>query len=161
VRGFGRLGKLTRTNGQPKEITMSMYKNLTATERKSHFRNLVSLAARDGVIRDEESAVLGYVAGKWKLTDAEIKEVTANPNAITASFPTDRATCFHQLYDIVEMMIIDGDVRKVERELCTALAVKLGFAPDAVNVVIKGILEGNLKMMDEKDIHATLMKQLA
>ena len=41
---------------------MSMYKNLTATERKSHFRNLVSLAARDGVIRDEENAVLGYVA---------------------------------------------------------------------------------------------------
>lgn len=139
---------------------MSSGRNLSISKRKSHFRNIVSLATKDGTIGDEEKQVLAFVANKWGLTDDEITEVTTKPDNVIISFPTDREDCFHQLYDIVEVMIIDGVVNKGERQLCDALAVKLGFEVSAVDTVIKGILDGNISMKREEDIQAGLMKQL-
>jgi len=143
-----------------KEGVMSFAKNMSAEERKSHLRNLVSMSAKDGVLKEEEKSVLAYVAKKWNLSDAEISEVTKNPNSVKVSFPKDRLTSFHQLYDLTEMMIIDGEVRKAERELCTALAVNLGFKPEAVDTIIKGILNGNMSYSPEKEIQDKLIKLL-
>jgi len=138
---------------------MSFAKKLSAEERKSHLRNLVSMAAKDGVLKDEEKSVLAFVAKKWNLTDMEIAEVTKNPNSVKVSFPKDRLACFQQLYDLTEMMIIDGEVRKAERELCAALAVNLGFKPDTVDTIIKAILNGNMSYTPENEIQDKLIKQ--
>jgi len=139
---------------------MSQANRLTTEERKSHLRNLASLAAKDGVIRAEEKAVLAHVAGKLNLSDADIKDVTSRPNEIKLSIPKDRTACFHQLYDLTEMMIIDGEVRKAERELCTSLAVNLGFKAPDIDVIIKAILNGNMSYTPENEIRDKLIKQL-
>ncbi|MCB1070234.1 MAG: hypothetical protein H7A43_00755 [Verrucomicrobia bacterium] len=139
---------------------MSYADNLSIQERRSHFRNVASVAAKDGVINNEERAVLAFVAQKWKLTDEDLRDVTEHPNAIEMALPNDRLACFQQLYDLVEIMIVDGMVRIKERELCTSLAVNLGFTPDAVDTIIQAILKGNLSSRDEKDIQADLIRKL-
>lgn len=139
---------------------MSYADNLSMQERRSHFRNVASVAAKDGVINNEERAVLAFVAQKWKLTDEDLRDVTEHPNAIEMALPNDRLACFQQLYDLVEIMIVDGMVRIKERELCTSLAVNLGFTPDAVDTIIQAILKGNLSSRDEKDIQADLIRKL-
>lgn len=133
---------------------------LSEQERRSHFRNVASLAAKDGEIGREERAVLAYVARKWNLTDADVREVSEQPNRIEVRFPKDRPTAFQQLYDLVEVMIVDGKVKKTERDLCTALAVNLGFLPTAVDTIIQGILKGNLSSSSEQAIQADLARQL-
>ena len=95
-----------------------------------------------------------------KLTDEDLRDVTEHPNAIEMALPNDRLACFQQLYDLVEIMIVDGMVRIKERELCTSLAVNLGFTPDAVDTIIQAILKGNLSSRDEKDIQADLIRKL-
>ena len=139
---------------------MSYADNLSIQERRSHFRNVASVAAKYGVINNEERAVLAFVAQKWKLTDEDLRDVTEHPNAIEMALPNDRLACFQQLYDLVEIMIVDGMVRIKERELCTSLAVNLGFTPDAVDTIIQAILKGNLSSRDEKDIQADLIRKL-
>jgi uncharacterized tellurite resistance protein B-like protein len=133
---------------------------LSLDERRSHLRNLVALAAKDGVIRDEERAVLVYVAGRMGLSDTDMDDAINRPDEIHMSFPADRTVSFHQLYDLTEMMIIDGEVRKVERELCTSFAIRLGFKPEDINVVIQAILTGNRSGASEEDIRAGLLKKL-
>ncbi len=135
-------------------------KSIPLEQRKSHFRNLAALAGKDTRIVDAEQGVLAYVAAKWGLSDRDIADSNANPNAIEVTIPAARELCFQQLYDLVEMMIIDGVMKRDEKALCVALAAKLGFEAEAVDRIAHGIADGNRQGVEEETIHARLRKAL-
>lgn len=135
-------------------------KSIPMDQRRSHFRNLAALAGKDAHIADAEKGVLAYVAAKWGLSDHDIAESNANPNAIEVTIPGTRELCFQQLYDLVEMMIIDEVMKRDEKALCQAMAGKLGFAPEAVDRIAHGIADGNRQGVDEDVIQTRLRKAL-
>lgn len=139
---------------------MKELKSVPLTQRKSHFRNLAALAGKDGAIRPEERSVLAFVAAKWGLSDRDIEDTNTNPNAITLSLPEGREERFQELYDLCEMMLIDGVVKKDEKSLCQAMAEKLGFPGTAVDSVLQAIVAGNRRGDDESQIHVALRKTL-
>lgn len=138
---------------------MPDFSHLSLDERRSHFRNLVAAASRDGSIASEERIALAYAARKWGLSQADAEAITANPDSVALDFPESKAARFHQLYDIVELMMMDGVLKKTEKELCHALATKLGFGSGAVDVVKDGILAGHRAGMTEDKIQAELLKK--
>lgn len=139
---------------------MKKLQDIPLAQRKSHFRNLVAMAGKDGAIGSEERSVLAYVAAKWGLSDREVAEVSSNPNVVKLAAPDSRETCFQQLYDLVEMMIIDGVMKKDEKALCQALAQFLGFPAGAIDRIAQGILEGNRQGQDETATQADLRRKL-
>ncbi len=136
-----------------------MKKTYTPEQRKSHLRNLAALAMKDGRLDRKEKDLLEVMAREWGLSTDEVRTIGEHPNEIEFVVPDSPETCFAMLYDVVEMAIIDGELKKMERDICDAMAHRLGFQADAVRIIINGILEGNRNLTDPEDIRkATRLK---
>jgi hypothetical protein len=140
---------------------MKSFSDLPAEIRLSHFKFVVAASGADSDLTEEERSVLGFVSRKWGLSQTEVDQVYRNPAVIEFVISDSREVCFHQLYDLVEMAIIDSKLKQAERQMCLGYAAQLGFPEDAVDTVIQGILEGNQAGKSEEDIQAGLMARLA
>jgi uncharacterized tellurite resistance protein B-like protein len=138
----------------------SELKNLPVEIRLNHFRNIVTSASVDGKLEESERAVLGFVAQKWGLSQREVDAVYRDPDSIEAVITDDRTVCFHQLYDVVEMAIIDGQLKRSEKTFAIAIAQQLGYNEAAVDMVVQGILKGNQQGLTEAAIHQQLLAEL-
>ena len=90
----------------------------------------------------------------------EVGAIEAHPNDIEFVVPDSADTRFAMLYDTVEMAIIDGELKITERDICDALAHRLGFPTNAVRTIINGILEGNSNVADPDDIRKAVRQKL-
>lgn len=135
-------------------------KRLSPAGKLSHFRNLVVMAFKDGTLAAPERDMLTILASKWGLTPAQASEVLSKPNGIALTVPKDEDTRFQQLYDITELMIIDGVVGAKEKALCIGLAKELGFDGKAIDVIIEEILSGNRLLRSEDQIQGAIRSRL-
>ncbi|HBA85258.1 MAG TPA: hypothetical protein DCZ95_14315 [Verrucomicrobia bacterium] len=139
---------------------MTHVKNLSSDQKKCHLRNLTALAMKDGKLAQSERDLLEVIAREWGFSQKEMDAVAAHPNTIEFKIPGDPDARFHMLYDFIEMMIIDGELKNVERELCEAMTERLGFPQTAIRTIINGILEGNRNLSDPDDIRAGLRRKI-
>lgn len=135
-------------------------KRLSPAGKLSHFRNLVVMALKDGKLAAPERDMLTILANKWGLTPAQASEVLGKSDRIALTVPKDEDTRFQQLFDITEMMIIDGVVGAKEKELCAGLAKELGFDRKAIDVIIEEILSGNRLLRSEDQIQGAIRSRL-
>ena len=133
---------------------------LNSEERKSHFRNIVAMVSKDGVIGDQEQAMLAFTAAKWGLSNDEAGVVLTNPDAVELHIPESGEDRFQQLYDLTEAMIIDGVMKAGEKQFCEKIALELKFKISAVQQIVDGILEGNLSASPESEIQQRLREVL-
>lgn len=139
---------------------MRSIKDISPEEKKYHFRNLVVMSLADGKITDDEKSVLGYAASKWGISKEVQDEVMQHLEEIESKVPDDPEVRFQQLYDLVEIMIIDGELKIVEKDLCSKIAQALGYQPAAVDVVKNGILAGNRKYSSQEEMHKVIKARL-
>ncbi len=137
-----------------------MKNTFTPEQRKSHLRNLAAVAIKDGRLDRKEKDLLEVMAREWGLSMDEVRAIGEHPNEIEFIVPDSPDTRFSMLYDVVEMAIIDGELKKVERDICDAMAHRLGFQADAVRTIINGILEGNRSLTDPEDIRKATRQKL-
>ena len=135
-------------------------KKLTPKQKLSHFRNLVVVSLQDGEIGEAEKTMLKILADKWELSADEINQVLGNPDTIELALPTDPEACFQQIYDLTELMIIDGVLKSSEKEICLGMATKLGHDPSVVDIIIEEILAGNQHLSSEERIHAAIKARM-
>lgn len=115
--------------------------------RLSHIRNLVGLAASDGELDKAELDLIFRVGARVGLSSQELLRIVQRPNSISFRAPNNFAERIEQLYDMVLVMLIDGDVHQNEVALCKLTAIRLGFREqiierlvlDVINMVAKGI----------------------
>lgn len=112
-------------------------------KKQSHIKNLIEVALADGVIDNDEIILLLNVAGRMKVTEQQVDEIKANLHAIKFISPSRAKERFHQVYDLVCMMMANGRIDPKELELCKSLALKLGYMPLIVDDFIK-IIEKNI-----------------
>jgi len=114
---------------------------------KDHFRNLIYLSAVDGKIDRRELEFLSYLAFRWGLTQKEleeiIKEVLSKPEVIDRyKPPKTNKEKLDQLFDLIGMMMADGEIDQRELDFCMTIAVKMGLRPSIVPQIIMTIVEG-------------------
>ena len=139
---------------------MTELKKMSPDIRKSHFKNIVAMASQDGVIKEAERSMLAFVANKWGLSSTELNEITSNPDAVQLVIPDDDEARFQEIYDLVETVIIDEELKIKEKEFCKNMAAALGYPETTIDVIIKGILEGNQAMDSESRIQSTIKDKL-
>ena len=137
-----------------------MKKTYTPEQRKSHLRNLIALAMKDGQLDRREKDLLEIIAQEWGLSSDEIGVIEADPNKIEFVVPDSPDTRFAMLYDTVEMAIIDGELKRAELDICDALAHRLGFPAHAIRTIIDGILEGNKNVAAPDEIRKSVRRKL-
>ncbi|MBP7828472.1 MAG: hypothetical protein KA248_01000 [Kiritimatiellae bacterium] len=133
----------------------------SSAEKMSHFRNLALVALRDGKLAGAERDLLNYLARKWGLSDAQVEEVLAHPDRVKLSIPRDEPSRFQQLYDLVDMMIIDGVLGAQEKALCVSFAMALGMDSGLIPVIVEEIVAGDQLLRSEEQIQAAVRVRMA
>ncbi len=120
---------------------MGIFEGKETKKRKSHFKNLVALSMADGVLRESEIKLLSLIGSRLNLSKKEIKSVFQNPSKIQYNRPTDSKERFSQLFDLIALMMVDGNIDRREMDFCMTVASSLGFRPTAVQELVDKIVK--------------------
>jgi hypothetical protein len=115
-------------------------------KKQSHIKNLIEVALSDGNIDEEEMVLLLNLAKSLDITQEEIYQIRINPGKVNFHPPYRARERFNQIYDLVCMMMVDGEINKNELKLCKDLALKLGYLPlivdDFIYIITRNISDG-------------------
>lgn len=97
------------------------------TQDKGHFKNLVLIANADGIVTEEEHALLDRIGRKIGLNEVQIKEIKENPSQFSIIPPVSKVERLEQMVQLIKMMQADGSIDQHEYSLLELLAIRLGF----------------------------------
>ena len=128
--------------------------------KKSHLKNLYSVAMADGKLANEEFDLLLNIANKMYLEPSIVQNVIHFPDDITFHIPTHDKEKLDQIYDCVCMAVIDGEINELEISICKLISVKLGFRPVVVDNIIEHILHSVIKGVASEIALRNLLNEL-
>jgi uncharacterized tellurite resistance protein B-like protein len=118
-----------------------LFNSYDKKKRRSHFKNLFSVARADGdVDRAEMDLVIG-LAEKFHMSTDEVTRIIRNPEDIALVTPKTAEERMEHLYDLITVMMIDGRIDEKELFLCKSLAVKLGCREETVDSLLRDLIE--------------------
>tara|TARA_R110002050_G_scaffold149463_1_gene276096 strand:+ start:148691 stop:149092 length:402 start_codon:yes stop_codon:yes gene_type:complete len=112
---------------------------------KQHFKNLLSVAFADGILDKAELEFLFKKSDKFFITAEDIEGLIENSMHISPMVIEDKKERAEKMLDLIQMMLIDGEVNPFERRLCMSFGVSLGFAPEKMDAII----DGTTKIIEE------------
>lgn len=116
---------------------LDLYEHSEQRRNLAHFATLASLAAVDGVITEEEKAVLDKFAFTLNITDAEYKEVMKEENKYPIETPHSSEKRLKRLFDFFKMAFADRQIDDSQMDLINKYAVGLGYSPEDAEQIIK------------------------
>jgi uncharacterized tellurite resistance protein B-like protein len=131
------------------------------TTAKSHMRNLIEIAAADGVLASEEQKLLEYAAFRNNISAAQLKDIQAGDiTRIRFQVPRNEEVKFAQLYDLVHMMSVDKNIHTEELRLCEIFAIKFGYRKEVVREMIQMIRQNIEKWIGPKETMEMVWKEM-
>jgi len=109
-------------------------------KRLSHIKNLVALAAADGEIDKSELDLIFRIGAKVGLSGDELKRIISRPESISFRAPDYFRERIEQLYDMVLVMMIDGEIHDNEVLLCKLTAKRLGFKHQIIDKMVNDVI---------------------
>ncbi len=109
--------------------------------RLQHFRNLVSLSAVDGIIKDVERVALSQIAFEREIPLDRLNIMISRANEYTYLIPQNQKEKETQLHEMIDLALIDGELSAAEMELITMVAEKLGFGKDELDKMMESHLK--------------------
>lgn len=108
--------------------------------KKTQLGMLVQLATIDNELASSESRWLQKIGLGIGLKEDEIDEVFRKPGQTYTSFThLSIEERFEYLYNLIQLMKIDGKIFLSEIDFCRKAAEKLGFQPGVVKALSSGI----------------------
>lgn len=123
---------------------MSAKAILNRSDRKktmSHIRNLIALAYADGKFTDDEKMYIAMVAEESGINKEEFKKIVQNPEKIKFHVPKNDEDKIEELYDLILLMMVDGELDENEILFCRMIALKLGFSYQIVDEIVNAIID--------------------
>jgi uncharacterized tellurite resistance protein B-like protein len=112
-----------------------------SNSNKSHLSNLINLALADGKIVEEERSLFLKIGKRMGFSEEDItKELDAEMQAEFV-FPENKTERYKQLYDMLSMIMVDGNIHENEVLLIKKIARKLDFEDEIVAPLIAKIEE--------------------
>ena len=93
---------------------------------------LTRLAGSDGTIDETELKLIKNLGSIHGLGDEEVNEIINSPQGEIDYQNLTEDERFDYLYNIIQLMKIDGKVTQSEIEFCERVAVRLGYLPGVV-----------------------------
>jgi hypothetical protein len=127
---------------------------------KSHMRNLIEIAAIDGIQGSEEQRLLEYAALRNSISATELKAIQANTAKVRFEVPRSEQDKFNQLYDLVHMMSVDKNIHGEELRLCEIFAIKFGYRKEVVREMIEMIRQNIEKWIGPKETMQAVLREM-
>ena len=127
---------------------------------KDQINMLVNLAASDNLIADKEARHIRIVATAAGISSDEVDEMMKNPSPVgNLSHLTDDQK-FEYLYNVIQVMKIDGQVFKSEIVFCEEIAEKLGYKKKVVGELSSRIYSDPSITANRDDLKKMALKHL-
>jgi len=110
-------------------------------KRLSHIRNLIALACADGSLDKSEMDLIFKIGVRAGLSPDELHRIFERPDSIAFYPPDSYRERIEQLYDMVMVMMVDGEFHKNEIALCKLTAIKLGFRHQVIDKIVHDTVE--------------------
>jgi uncharacterized tellurite resistance protein B-like protein len=107
--------------------------------KKSHLKNLVSLAKLDGHVSKEEFDFLLKVGARNGVNQTDIRKMISMTTTVNVTKPDNDSERFEIIYDLIQMILADGKMDENELDFAIDLAIKLGFRPAISGVLVRKI----------------------
>jgi len=132
----------------------------TISPSRSHINMLVQLARIDGVVVQEEIDLIKQIADEMGMSPQELSSCFEDPDRIgdLSSLPPDEK--YEQLYNMVQLMKIDGRLYKEEIQYCARMAVNLGYDEEVLTELMLKIYSDPHICTDKKSLKSTIQQYL-
>ncbi|HMP99852.1 MAG TPA: TerB family tellurite resistance protein [Cyclobacteriaceae bacterium] len=106
---------------------------------KEQLNVLINLAASDSSVAEKEAKLIMMIGVSNGISKEEINEMIKNPQPIgdLSSLTSDQK--FENLYHMVQLMKMDGQVFRSEIAFCEEVASKLGYKKGVIAELSAGI----------------------
>jgi Tellurite resistance protein TerB. len=115
--------------------------NAETKAKKSHVKNLFLVALADGRLENIEFDFILHVADNLYLDRQTVREIHGNLNDISFFIPTHEKQRLDQIYDLVSLALVDGELNDQEILVCKNIAIQFGYRPVVVELMIKSIVD--------------------
>jgi len=121
---------------------------------------LVQLARVDGVVVQEEIDLIKQIADEMGMSSGELSQCFEDPDRIgdLSTLPPDQK--YEQLYNMVQLMKVDGRLYKEELQYVAHMAVNLGYNEEVLTEMLLKIYSDPHISADKKSLKATIQKYL-
>ena len=113
--------------------------------RRSHIKNLISIAMVDGHLDPEEWELLSSIARVLGMSPEEISTIKNNPDSVQFVPPRKYEEKVEQIHDLVAVMTIDGQINAKELDLCKKISLKLDILPQMVDQILEDVFPADQK----------------
>jgi uncharacterized tellurite resistance protein B-like protein len=104
--------------------------------RLQHFRNLVSLSAADGNIKEVERVALSQIAFQREIPLDRLNVMLSHADEYKYVIPQNQKEKRMQLDEMIDLACIDGEISPAEIELIVMVGEKLGFSKDELDQIL-------------------------
>ncbi len=127
---------------------------------RSHINILVQLARIDGVVVQEEIDLITQIANGFGMTSEEISACFEDPDDIgdLTKLPNDEK--YEHIYNMVQLMKIDGRLYKEEIQYCAKMATKLGYDEEVLTELMLKIYSDPHITTDKQSLKSAIQKYL-
>ncbi|NLJ08061.1 MAG: TerB family tellurite resistance protein [Sphingobacteriales bacterium] len=114
-------------------------------EIKNHLLNLIQIMFADGRIADEELKLLLGIGKNYHYSEDQIRFLIDHRKEHEAKLPDSFSDRYKKLYELILMIVVDGEADPDEIILLKKIAHKMGFRSEVIETVVS-----NLKKMIDK-----------
>lgn len=123
---------------------------------RSHFRNLLKMAAMDTNVEQAELDLLFKIGEKNGYDKSEMDGIIENVEQIRFKKPESKFQSFEQFWELVQMMTINTDINDEEMMLCQTIGELLDFEEDKVENLIRLIIREQKNDTSIKEAYVNL-----
>jgi hypothetical protein len=105
-------------------------------QRRTHVYNLLSIAMMEGPLKPADSALLFKAGIRAGIGPMELNSILRHRRSAPFTKPATPRACLEQLYDVVLVLMSNGNLNPGELALCKVTARRLGFPKPAVEPLI-------------------------
>jgi uncharacterized tellurite resistance protein B-like protein len=127
---------------------------------RSHLNMLVQLARVDGVVVKEEIDLIKQIGKANGMSSEEISESFEDPSEIDDMHALTDDLRYDYMYNVVQLMKVDGRIYKEEIKFCAKIASKLGYQEDVLREMMLKIYSDPHITTDKETLKSTIQQYL-
>jgi hypothetical protein len=120
---------------------MTMKNSLKNKRRISHIKNLMMLALSDGPLSIKEELFIKSRIKSLNLDAKIFTDILKDPESVEFQAPEKLGNKILQMYDMVNLMVIDNNVGQKEIDICKNLAMRMNLMEEVVQQVLKDVVK--------------------
>ena len=132
----------------------------TNNSDKNYLKQLIKVAMCDGTIDEKENKFINKIAGKFNLSDEDINDIKSNLQNIKFREPQSAKARFQMVFDLVWLMLIDGNIDVNEIHICSRVAMKMGYEPQIVEDLVNAIQNNLVDATEPEAIYEKILANI-